>query len=213
MNVLIDEYPLVVLPTLAELYGLNEAIVIQQVHYWCNKAKTYDDGYTWVYNSIPEWKKQFPFWSERTIFSILKRLREDGLLIAERKSENHWDQTLYYRPNYSMLRSSISQPLQDRLDKPCKITLNTETTRDYFAEFWKLYPKRVAKEAARKAFSKLDMTDELFDEIAKAIIIQELDTDDLTYVPYPASWLNARRWEDEITVSSTPNLPFGRILK
>ena len=210
MNVLIDEYPLVVLPTLAEQYGLNEAIVIQQIHYWCSKAKTYDDGYTWVYNSIPEWKKQFPFWSERTIFSILKRLREDGLLIAERKSENHWDQTLYYRPNYSMLRHSISQPLQDRLDKSCKITINTETTRDYFSDFWKLYPKRLAKEDARKAFKKLKMTDELFQQIAKAIKDQGLATGDLKFVPYPASWLNGKRWEDEVKVASTTAFPYGR---
>jgi hypothetical protein len=33
MSKLIDEYPLVVLPSLAVDYGLNEAIVIQQIHY------------------------------------------------------------------------------------------------------------------------------------------------------------------------------------
>ncbi len=33
-NLLLDEHPLLVMPKLATLIGLNEAIVLQQVHYW-----------------------------------------------------------------------------------------------------------------------------------------------------------------------------------
>ena len=35
--VLYDRYPLIINPTLAELIGLNEAIVLQQIHYWTEK--------------------------------------------------------------------------------------------------------------------------------------------------------------------------------
>lgn len=35
-QLLINEPPLQVLPTLAKTIGLNEAIVLQQVHYWLN---------------------------------------------------------------------------------------------------------------------------------------------------------------------------------
>ena len=134
MNALINEYPLVFLPSLAVQHGLNEAIVIQQIHYWSNKLKPHDDGLVWVYNTIPEWKKQFPFWSERTIFSILKKLRESGVLIAESKSNNLWDRTLYYRIDYEKLGHTISQPLQDGDRKLCKNTIYTETTREYKAD-------------------------------------------------------------------------------
>lgn len=209
MNKLLNEYPLVVLPSLAVEYGLNEAIVIQQIHYWSTKLKPYDDGLVWVYNSIPEWNKQFPFWSGRTIFSILKRLRDIGVLIAERKSDNPWDQTLFYRLDYEKLNHSISQHLQDRRRKPCNITVNTETTRDYFGEFWKAYPKRVAKEAARKAFAKLKMDDELFDKIIKAINRQGLCNTEIQFVPFPATWLNGHRWEDEVSPNAQ-NQPFQR---
>ena len=33
-RLLIDEYPLVVQPSLAALVGINEAIILQQIHYW-----------------------------------------------------------------------------------------------------------------------------------------------------------------------------------
>jgi len=102
--------------------------------------------------------------------------------------------------------------LCNELPKNCEITINTETTKDYFSDFWKLYPKRLAKEGARKAFKKLKMTDELFQQIAKAIKDQGLATGDLKFVPYPATWLNGKRWEDEVKVTNTPNLPFGRPL-
>ena len=201
MNVLIDEYPLVVLPTLACQYGLNEAIVIQQIHYWSQKNKPSEDGFVWVYNSIPEWKKQFPFWSQRTIFTILKKLRESGMLFAERKSNNPWDQTLYYRINYEKFGMTISQPLQDRSSKVCKITVNTETTReysDYFDEFWKAYPRKVAKPNALKSWNKIKPSQDLLSKIIQAIKDQKLSETDPKFIPHPATWLNAARWEDEL---------------
>jgi hypothetical protein len=204
-KLLINEYPLVVLPSLAVKYGLNEAIVIQQIQYWSQKTDVSDDGFVWVYNTIPEWKKQFPFWSERTIFSILKNLRDDGILIAEKRSKSPWDHTLYYRLNYQILDDTISQSLQDRPRKSCEKTVNTETTRDYFTEFWSAYPKRVAKEDARKALSKIKLTDDLFAKILQAIKDQGLASMDKQFVPFPATWLNKKRWEDEIV--SSPSSP------
>jgi hypothetical protein len=198
-NLLINEYPLIVLPSLAVKYGLNEAIVIQQIQYWSRKLDVSEDGFSWVYNTIPEWKKQFPFWSERTIFSILKSLREVGVLIAEKRSKSPWDHTLYYRLNYEILDHTISQTLQDRPRKSCDNTVNTETTRDYFTEFWSAYPKRVAKEDARKALSKIKLTDDLFAKMLQAIKDQGLASMDKQFVPFPATWLNKKRWEDEIT--------------
>ena len=59
-NLLLDEHPLLVMPTLATLIGLNESIVLQQVHYWLKtKEKTeqdYIDGPYWVYNSYERWQ-------------------------------------------------------------------------------------------------------------------------------------------------------------
>lgn len=200
MNVLIDEYPLVVLPTLACQYGLNEAIVIQQIHYWTQKNKPMSDGYSWVYNSIPEWKKQFPFWSERTIFTILKKLKLEGMIFAECKSDNHWDKTLYYRLNYEKFTSSMSQPLRDRSRKNCDITINTDITRynDHFDDFWKSYPRKTNKENARKVWARIKPNAELVAIMKKAIKDQKLSETEQRFICHASTWLTNKRWEDEI---------------
>jgi hypothetical protein len=64
-HLLLNEYPLIVLPELAVKIGLNESIVLQQIHYWLIQHEKqeidFHDGRYWVYNSYPEWNKQFPF--------------------------------------------------------------------------------------------------------------------------------------------------------
>ncbi|MDN6162330.1 MAG: DNA replication protein DnaD, partial [Atopostipes sp.] len=80
-NLLINEYPLLVLPNLAKEIGLNEAIFIQQLHYWLNgKSAKVKDGKKWVYNTYEDWQEQFPFWSVPTIKRIVSKLREKKLI-------------------------------------------------------------------------------------------------------------------------------------
>ena len=62
-SLLIDEHPLVVLPSLAKEIGLNEAIMLQQIHFWISKRKHLKGGKHWVYNTYDGWADQFPFWS------------------------------------------------------------------------------------------------------------------------------------------------------
>ncbi|WP_373278108.1 MULTISPECIES: hypothetical protein [Geobacillus] len=50
-NLLFDDQPLVILPQLALAIGLNESIVVQQLHYWLKKSENVHDGYKWVYNT------------------------------------------------------------------------------------------------------------------------------------------------------------------
>lgn len=85
-----------VLPGLATKIGLNEAIILQQIHYWTRDNRRVIDGYSWTYNSIPEWQKQFPFWSEITIRRVLKSLEEKGLIIRRALSEDRFDSTYWY---------------------------------------------------------------------------------------------------------------------
>jgi hypothetical protein len=196
-NLLFDEYPLIIIPSLAQRIGLGEAIILQQIHYWIQRKQRDDDGFHWVYNTIQEWQKQFPFWSENTIAGYLKNLRDSGIVIAEMKSKNTFDKTLYYRIDYEMLGASIPQKLGNRKTKNCSIS-NTETTRDYFEEFWVAYPKKVAKEAAMSAWKNINLDDVLFTKIIKAIKDQKLSENEKKFIPNPATWLNAKRWEDEI---------------
>ncbi len=72
-----------------------------------------------------------------------------------------------------------------------------------FDTFWKAYPKRVAKQEAVKAFTKLNPDGILLEVILKGIDASKKSEawlkDGGKFIPHPASWLNGRRWEDELT--------------
>jgi hypothetical protein len=83
-QLLINEPPLQVLPTLAQTIGLNEAIVLQQVHYWLNPKfnNNFFENRYWVWNTYDQWKNQFPFWGMNTIRRAVANLEESGLLMS-----------------------------------------------------------------------------------------------------------------------------------
>ena len=103
-NLLINEPPLQVLPSLARVIGLNEAIMLQQVHYWLHHARVKHDGRMWVYKTFEEWQEQdFSFWSTRTIKRIATNLVEMGLLLVKKLANNSFDRVNHYTINYEKL--------------------------------------------------------------------------------------------------------------
>lgn len=67
-----------------------------------------------------------------------------------------------------------------------------------FADFWCLYPRRVAKKDALKAWSRMKPEQQLAAIVACAAWRKVWAGKDLDYLPYPASWLRGERWEDEL---------------
>lgn len=102
-KLLIDDYPILVLPKLAEQIGLNEAIVLQQMHYWLTNSKHYHDGCKWIYNTYKDWKEQFPFWSDRTIRRTITSLENQKLIITGNYNKAGFDKTKWYSVDYEML--------------------------------------------------------------------------------------------------------------
>lgn len=81
-----------------------------------------------------------------------------------------------------------------------------------FDEFWKAYPKRIGKDAARKKFEqrKFKRCDlpKLLAAIAQQSQSEQWRKDGGQYIPNPATWLNQGRFDDEpsesgVTQSST----------
>lgn len=107
---LINEPPLQVLPSLAVAIGLSEALIVQQVHYWLGRSTNERDGRLWVYRTYPEWKQEFPFWSEDTIGRIFRKLEEIGVLLATDKfNQMATDRTKWYSINYEELNRRVPQ--------------------------------------------------------------------------------------------------------
>lgn len=75
--------------------------------------------------------------------------------------------------------------------------------RDYEAQFWQLYPRRVSKIAAMKALKKVrDSRKVRWAKIVEAIEAYKVhlaQTDSWRPEPkHPATWLNAGCWDDEL---------------
>ncbi|MEB6799568.1 DnaD domain protein [Staphylococcus aureus] len=135
-KLLIDDYPIQVLPKLAELIGLNEAIVLQQIHYWLNNSKHKYDGKTWIFNSYPEWQKQFPFWSLITIKRTIYSLEKQNLLLIGNYNKAKFDKTKWYTINYQTIEGMIRPSYQNDTTSVSKrddgvYQNDTTNTRDY----------------------------------------------------------------------------------
>ena len=75
---------------------------------------------------------------------------------------------------------------------------------DRFDEFWKINPKKIAKENAKKVWLRIKPNDDLIVKITKAVKDQKLSEREQQFIPHAATWLNAKRWEDEVTTTQKP---------
>lgn len=110
-NLLLDDKPIMILPKLAKEIGLNEAIVLQQMHYWLQQKHNEKDGYYWVYNSYQKMvEKEFIFWSHSTVKRVIKSLEDKELLVSVEGVYNKTkgDKTKWYRIDYEKLKEITS---------------------------------------------------------------------------------------------------------
>lgn len=78
-----------------------------------------------------------------------------------------------------------------------------ESESKAFDVFWAAYPKKVAKEAARKAFEKVKVDiSVLVTAVEEQRASPQWKKDNGQFIPNPATWLNQGRWEDEIKLET-----------
>ncbi|HEJ7121059.1 putative virion protein [Serratia marcescens] len=154
MSLLLPSRPIVVIPELAMRVGLNEAMLLQQVHYWITETTSgiEHDGRRWVYNTIAEWMEQFPFLSESSIKRAFSSLKSQGIIYVEQLSSDPRDKTNFYAINYEhraltdevkmtscnrsncTVASGHNEPMQQakpaRCKRPKRAALLTESTSE-----------------------------------------------------------------------------------
>lgn len=77
-----------------------------------------------------------------------------------------------------------------------------------FEIFWEAYPKKKSKGQAEKEWLKIKPSEQLLADILATIERAKTSEDWMKeggrYIPYPATWLNAKGWEDEF-LQGAPN--------
>ena len=114
IQLVVSSYPMMFSPLLAELIGLNEAIVLQKLNELLSIEGIEHNGKLWVKKSIKDWKKEFPFWSESTIKRTFKNLEKEGLIVSQNFNESEFDKTKWYTINTEKL-NQIQQRLNMKI--------------------------------------------------------------------------------------------------
>lgn len=84
-----------------------------------------------------------------------------------------------------------------------------------FASFWGMYPKKIGKKAAWKAWQKVDYTPDMAVIIAKSL--QDArnspgwQNDKGRYIPHASTWINGERWNDEIAPIKPKNTKYDSV--
>lgn len=152
--------------------------------------------------------------TDRSIRTHIELLEKEGLI---RKRENHRDNGSQTSNSYELLlmdtetpRKNIPTPLEKISDQPQKNlpTLNLGNNNLvneqvnielHFDRFYQMYPRKVGKLAAKKAFFLA-----LKKSSAQKIIDAALEYNracagkDKKFIPHPSTWLNQERWDDEV---------------
>ncbi len=83
-------------------------------------------------------------------------------------------------------------------------------TCTHFDRFWSAYPRKKSKGQALKAWKKIKPSEQLLETMLSAIERAKTSADWVKdggqYIQYPATWLNAQGWEDEISKPQSEEL-------
>ena len=88
----------------------------------------------------------------------------------------------------------------DKKNPPAHLSAKPQRlSEEDFAVFWKAYPRKESKVQARKAFAKVDgRLDILLQALEAQKQTEQWRRDGGQFIPYASTWLNQKRWEDEL---------------
>jgi hypothetical protein len=175
----------------ARLYGINAAILLNNIAFWVVKneanEENYHDGYYWTFNSIPAFNKLFPYLTEKQIRAALNILRSEELILTGNYNDDRRDRTLWYtlseKGRCICLVGQMETPsvadvsalqgkshsnniyiLNTTTDSKPDINADTEAqkaTDETFEEFWAAYPRKDGKKVARQKWNRLKPDEEM----------------------------------------------------
>lgn len=153
--------------------------------------------------------------TRQTVNASMKRLSDAGLIRSVGKREKNGGEVTIYRVLASFVvnerlhdpvKESTHTPVsesghkQEEVEQEEEVQQQTRASSnpysDLFEEFWSIYPAKVGKGAAWKAWQKAGPHD--FEVLADSIARwKATDRWKRGYIPNPSTWINQRRWEDE----------------
>lgn len=184
----------------------NAKLLYGEITALCNEK-----GYCWATNG---YFAELYNVSKVSISKWIGSLKDAGYVSVEMEQDRGTKQILnrYIRLLNGGIKEKLNTP-QRKVKDPIKEkfkdnnTVNTTSNItvnniDHFESFWTVYPRKVGKAQARKAWDKLNLNNDTVMLIAENIALRikhgEWSDANKTFIPHASTYLNNARWEDEV---------------
>ena len=145
-------------------------------------------------------------------YSILQKCVIDAPKMCNRENENVLAITNINNTNIKPNNNIYNIIEEKEISKEKENVEIVDKREMLFNEFWKAYPKKVKKEVAKKSFMRIPKLEQLFPTIMEKLEMfkktKNWQDNNGQYIPYPQTWINNKRWEDEM---ENPNNVFDSI--
>ena len=123
---------------------------------------------------------------------------------SKRSSSFFNDGSLFPSPLYTNLHLKGKNLLKEKTPLKEKILPLDEG----FQRFWSAYPRKVSKSCCEKAWQRINPCPALTERILDSLEAHKgtKQWQDKQYIPHPSTWLNQKRWEDELEEKSSDPL-------
>jgi len=185
------------------LYGEITALCYQEGYAWAGN-QYFADLYEVHKNSISAWIGNL---KEAGHITVQMNYREGSKHILSR----------HIRLFGEGIQDNLHTPtikLDDPIQENCGDNSTINTTKNItpnnigdFDSFWRFYPRKAGKEAARKAWAKLrpdqHIMQMILDNVKERVEKGEWRKDNQSYILHASTYLNQKRWEDEVLDQQT----------
>jgi len=100
--------------------------------------------------------------------------------------------------------SSFLLPLTESPLPRVRKKIVSNTPQEHFEDFWKLYPRKKSKGDAEKAWGQMvtskEIVEAILNKLPKLTKGEDWQKENGQFIPYPATWLRAKGWEDELQI-------------
>lgn len=106
-------------------------------------------------------------------------------------------------------RNAVDAPIVLDIGVDIENRTNINNRTKDFDRFWAVYPKKVGKGEARKAFAKIKgvSVDVMINAVEAQKQSRQWTIEDGRYIPNPTTWLHQGRWEDEVETAGGGTKP------
>ena len=146
------------------LYGVDKAVLLNNLKYWLDHAKANGkkdfDGYFWTFNSSTAFSQLIPYMSAKKISRLLKELEDDSVIIVGNYNRANYDRTKWYTmPEYA------SQAISQNREMDCSELGNALSIIEQPIPDINTDNKHHSKQVAAKAAKKLTKAELLVNKI------------------------------------------------